>query len=380
MRCYFDHNASTPPSPEALEAFTQASLTAIGNPTSIHSDGQAARRVVEQARQDVARLLGCQPKEIVFTSGGTESDNLAMFGVVAKHVIISAIEHPAVLEPAAELERRGVRVTRVGVDSQGLVNLDGLRNALTPETGLISIMHANNETGALQPLREISEIARQAGAVLHSDGVQAAGKVPLDMAGLGVDLYSITGHKFGGLKGAGALYVREGVKLRRSQFGGRHERERRPGTENVAGIAALGAAAGWLWENGDAEGQRLEALRGRLEQSILARIPGATVNSAATARTPNTSNIAFGGLDGEAMLIALDLAGFSVATGAACSSGAVNPSHVLTAMGLSRDQAKSCLRLSLGRGNTPDQVDALVEALASVVARLRSLAPGNARS
>lgn len=377
MRCYFDHNASTPPSPEALDAFTQASLTAIGNPTSIHADGQAARRIVEQARQDVALLLGCQPKEVVFTSGGTESDNLAIFGVETKHVIISAIEHPAVLEPAAELERRGVRITRIGVNSQGVVDPGSIRNALTPETGLVSIMHANNETGAIQPLAAIAAIARQSGALLHSDGVQAAGKVPLNMAELGADLYSITGHKFGALKGAGALFVREGVKLRPSQFGGRHERERRPGTENVAGIAALGAAARWLAEHGEAERHRLAVLRDRLEQSILARIPGAKVNSAGAARTPNTSNIAFDGVDGEALLISLDLAGFSVATGAACSSGAVNPSHVLTAMGLSRDQAKSCLRLSLGRGNTAEQVDSLVEALGAAVARLRSLAPSH---
>ncbi|HNY42112.1 MAG TPA: cysteine desulfurase family protein [Bryobacteraceae bacterium] len=380
MRCYFDHNASTPPSPEALDAFVQAASHAIGNPTSIHADGQAARRIVEQARHDVAQLLGCQPKEIVFTSGGTESDNLALFGLESRHVIISAIEHPAVLESAAELERRGAKVTRVAVNSQGVVELESLGRVRASETGLVSIMHSNNETGAVQPIAEIAGIAHQSGAVMHSDGVQAAGKLPLDMAALGIDLYSITGHKFGALKGAGALFVREGVKLRRTQFGGRHERERRPGTENVAGIAALGAAARWLCEHGEDERQRLASLRDRLEQSVLARISGAMVNSADVPRTPNTSNIAFDGLDGEALVIALDLAGFSVATGAACSSGAVNPSHVLTAMGLSRDQAKSCLRFSMGRGNTAGQVDSLVDALAAVVARLRSIAPSHAQS
>ncbi len=378
MRHYFDHNASTPVSPEALEAYTHATVNAFGNPTSIHSDGQAARRIIDDSRREVALLLGCQPKELVFLSGGTESDNLALFGIEARHVIVSQIEHPAVLESAAELERRGVRVTSVPVNAQGLVDPDSIRQALTPETGLVSIMHANNETGAIQPIAEIAAIAHEAGALMHSDGVQAAGKVALDMAALGADLYSITGHKFGGPKGAGALYVREGVKLRRSQFGGRHERERRPGTENVPGIAALGAAARWQRENGPAEQLRLASLRDQLEQSILALIPGATVNCAGAPRTPNTSNIAFEGLDGEALVIAVDLAGFSIATGAACSSGAVNPSHVLTAMGLSRDQAKSCLRFSLGRENTAGQVDALVAALESAVARLRKLAPSHA--
>jgi len=378
MRHYFDHNASTPVSPEALAAYAQVTVSAFGNPTSIHTDGQAARRVVEDSRREVALLLGCQPKEIVFLSGGTESDNLALFGIDARRVIISQIEHPAVLESAAELERRGVHVTRVPVNAQGVVDPDSVRQAITPDTGLVSVMHANNETGAIQPITEIAAITHEAGALLHSDGVQAAGKVRLDMAALGVDLYSITGHKFGAPKGAGALFVREGVKLRRSQFGGRHERERRPGTENVPGIAALGVAARWQHQNGPAEQLRLASLRGQLEQAILARIPGATVNCAGAPRTPNTSNIAFDGLDGEALVIALDLAGFSIATGAACSSGAVNPSHVLTAMGLSRDQAKSCLRFSLGRTNTAEEVELLVSALESAVARLRKLAPSHA--
>ena len=375
MRSYFDHNASTPVSPEAMDAFTQTALACFGNPASIHADGQAARRAVEDARRDVARLLGCQTKEVTFVSGGTESDNLALFGIEARHLVISQIEHPAVLEAASELERRGARVTRVAVDSQGIVDPGAIRQALGEGADLVSIMHANNETGAIQPIAEIARMAHEAGATVHSDGVQAAAKVHLDMAALGVDLYSITGHKFGGPKGAGALYVREGIKLNRLQYGGRHERERRPGTENVPGIAALGAAAKWQHENGEIERTRLGGLRDRLEQSILARIPGATVNCAGAPRTPNTSNIAFDGLDGEALVIALDLAGFSIATGAACSSGAMNPSHVLTAMGLSRDQAKSCLRFSLGRTTAAEEVDSLVAALQSAVARLRRLSP-----
>ena len=357
---------------------SQAALASFGNPTSIHADGQAARRAVEDARREVALLLGCQPKEVPFVSGGTEADNLALFGVESRHLVISQIEHPAVIEAAAELERRGARVTRVPVDTQGIVDLEAIRQALSEGADLVSVMHANNETGAIQPIAEIARMARESGAAVHSDGVQAAAKVQLDMAALGVDLYSITGHKFGGPKGAGALYVREGVKLKRLQYGGRHERERRPGTENVPGIAALGAAAKWQRENGESERARLGELRDRLEQAVLARIPGAVVNSSAAPRTPNTSNIAFEGIDGEAMVIALDLAGFSIATGAACSSGAVNPSHVLTAMGLSRDQAKSCLRFSLGRTNNVEQVDALVDALETAITRLRKLAPSNA--
>lgn len=375
MRCYFDHNASTPVSAEAMEAFTRTAVGSFGNPTSIHADGQAARRAVEDARREVALLLGCQPKEITFVSGGTESDNLALFGVECRRLVISQIEHPAVLEAASELVRRGTRATWAPVDSHGIVDLDCIRKALADGADMVSIMHANNETGAIQPIEEIARMAHESGATVHSDGVQAAGKVHLDMAALGVDLYSITGHKFGGPKGAGALFVREGLKLKRLQYGGRHERERRPGTENVPGIAALGAAAKWQRENGASERARLGELRNRLETSILTRIRGARVNCADTPRTPNTSNIAFDGLDGEAMVIAMDLAGFSIATGAACSSGAVNPSHVLTAMGLSRDQAKSCLRLSLGRVNTAEQVESLVAALESAVTRLRKLAP-----
>lgn len=375
MRSYFDHNAASPVSPEALAAFSAAARDAFGNPSSIHQDGQAARRVVEEARRQVASLLGAGPKEVVFTSGGTEADNLALLGTPARHVIVSAVEHPAVLSAAQELERRGTAVSLAPVTPQGVVDLEALRALVRPETDLISVMHVNNETGAVQPLPAVAEIARAAGALLHSDGVQAAGRLPVDVRALDVDLYTLSGHKMGAPKGVGALYVREGVKLKGQIFGGRHERERRAGTENVPGIAALGAAAQWLCENRAAESARLAALRDRFEAKILARLPDTHVNSAAADRAANTANLRFDGLEGESLVIALDLAGFSVSTGAACSSGAVAPSHVLLAMGLSPAQARSSLRFSLGRGNDEAQVDALADAVHRAVARLRKLSP-----
>lgn len=376
MSFYFDHNASTPPAPEVLAALAQAASEIFGNPSSIHTPGQQARQAVEHARAQVAALLVCDPKEIVFTSGGTEADNLALLGAVEDgHVIISAIEHPAILGAAHDLERRGLQVTVLPVDGDGVLHPNDVREAIRPDTRLVSVMHANNETGVVQPVAEIAAIAHEAGALMHSDGVQACGRVTAKLHSLGVDLYSISGHKFYAPKGAGALYVRDGVKLHPMQFGGRHERERRAGTENVPGIVALGAAAEWLRQNAAGEMERLSALRSRLEWAVCSRIPGATVNCAGAARLPNTSNIRFDGIEGDALVIALDLAGFAVSTGAACSSGAVLPSHVLLAMGLTTDQAKSSMRFSLGRANTEEQVDALVAALETAVARLRKLSP-----
>lgn len=375
MISYFDHNATSPVSPEALSAMTAAARDAFGNPSSIHTPGQAARQLVEQARAEVAALLNASPKEIVFTSGGTEADNLALFGVEARHIIVSAIEHPAVLAAAAELKRRGVAVSIAPVNGDGVVDLEALRAMLRPETGLISVMHANNETGAVQPIAELAQLARGAGALLHSDGVQAAARLPVNVKALDVDLYSLSGHKMGAPKGVGALYVRDGVKVRGQLFGGRHERERRAGTENVPGIAALGAAASWLRVHREQESARVAGLRGRLEQGVLARIPHTRVNAAAAPRVPNTTNLLFEGIEGEALVIALDLAGFAVSTGAACSSGAVAPSHVLLAMGLAASQARACLRFSLGRGNDEKQVDALLDALDRAAARLRKLSP-----
>ena len=387
MAHYFDHNATTPLSEEVLECLTRVLRECYGNPSSIHTAGQRARQTVEQARAQVARWLQAEPREVVFTSGGTESDNLAIFGIMrrnggaaGKHVITTTIEHPAVLGACAQLEREGARVTRVRVGSGGVVEAEEVRKALRPETALITVMHANNETGAVQPIEAIAEIAREAGAPLHSDGVQAAGRLATDVRTLGVDLYSLSGHKLNAPKGVGVLWVRDGVRLEALQHGGRHERERRAGTENVPGIAALGSAAGWLLEHGAEEARRVAALRDRLETAIIQNVPGTRVNAGSAPRTPNTTNVLFEGVAGEALAIALDLAGFQVSTGAACSSGAVEPSHVLMAMGLDAAEARSSIRFSLGRSNDEAQVDALIEALRGAVERLRKLAPGRDRA
>ena len=350
-----------------------------GNASSIHHFGQGAKQRLEAARRQLAALIHAQPTELIFTSGGTEADNLAVLGTIRaagdrpRHVITSAIEHPAVLAPCAQLEREGISVTRLRVGASGVLNPDDVRQALRPETALISVMHANNELGTIQPIAEIAAMAREAEVPLHVDGVQALGKIPVDVAALGVDLYSLSGHKLYAPKGVGALYVRRGTRVAPILFGGHHERDRRPGTENVPGIAALGAAAESAGRALTAESERLAALRDRLETAVLARIHGTGINGSRWGRTPNTSNLYFDGVDGEALVIALDLRGFAVSTGAACSSGALTPSHVLTAIGLSAERARSSMRFSLGRGNTAEQVDALVDALEASMAHLRRI-------
>lgn len=370
-----------------LEVLVAALLEVPGNASSIHQDGQLAKQRLEASRREVATLLGCEPKELVFTSGGTEADNLAILGAVQarsvenstvekpSHVVTTAIEHPAVLNPCRELERSGVKVTYVRPRPSGIVDLEDIRQALKRETVLVSVMHANNETGALQPIAEIAQIAHENGALMHSDGVQAAGKIHVDVEALGVDLYSISGHKFYATKGIGALYVRAGVKLRPIQFGGKHERERRPGTENVPGAIAMAKAASIARGTLPLEPARLETLRNRLETGILRNVPDTGVNGGSVPRTPNTTNIYFDGLEGEAMVISLDLRGFAVSSGSACSSGAVEPSHVLLAMGLPTERARASVRFSLGASNTAEQVDALIEAVAQSAAQLRKLSP-----
>jgi cysteine desulfurase len=385
QRFYFDHNATTPVSPEVLETAVECLGQVYGNASSIHHFGQAAKQRLEMARRQAAAAIGCQPREIVFVSGGTEADNLALFGTVrqafgqtgrtSRHVITTAIEHPAVLNACAQLEREGVAVTYVPVGADGIVDPDDIRRALRADTVLVSVMHANNELGTVQPVAEIAAIAREAGVYLHVDGVQALGKIPVDVDALGADLYSVSGHKIYAPKGIGALYVRRGTRLGAIQFGGHHERDRRPGTENVPGAAAFGCAAESAAARLETDARRVGELRDRLELSILERIPHTGVNGNRAARTPNTANIYFDGLEGEALVIALDLRGFAVSSGAACSSGAVEPSHVLTAIGLRAERARASIRFSLGRSTTTEQVDALVEAVAASVAHLRKLSP-----
>ena len=383
---YFDHNATTPVAPEVLRDLTETLVEICGNASSIHHFGQAAKQRLEGSRREIAARIGSDPREIVFTSGGTESDNLAIFGIARKdlakgsgpgsgirlrnHVITSTIEHPAVLNACAQLEREGAEVTYLPVGAEGIVRLDDVRRALRSTTGLITIMHANNETGAVQPVREIGVLSRAAGAVFHSDGVQMAGRVQVNVREIGVDLYSISGHKFGAPKGIGALYVRKGTALDPMLFGGHHERDRRAGTENVPGASALGRAAAlavnWM---------EIGVLRDRLERGILSRVHGAKANGSIEHRLPNTTNICFDGIEGEAIVIALDLRGYAVSSGSACSSGAVEPSHVLLAMGLSPEEARSSVRFSLGPENTEKEVDGLIEAVEASVAHLRRISP-----
>jgi cysteine desulfurase len=378
---YFDHNATTPVSPEVLRALMPSLAEVYGNASSIHHFGQLAKQHLETARRQVAALIHCNAPEVVFTSGGTEADNLAILGTVrpespgtTQHVITTAIEHPAVMNTCAQLEREGVTVTYVPVGASGVVDPDAIRRVLRRDTVLVSVMHANNELGTVQPIAEIARFTRPAGVCLHADGVQALGKIPVDVQAVGVDLYSMSGHKIYAPKGVGALYVRKGTRISSIGFGGHHERERRPGTENVPGAMALGRAAEWVQENLVGEAERLGALRDRLETGILARIAMAGVNGGEP-RVPNTSNIYFEHVEGEALVIALDLRGFAVSSGSACSSGAVEPSHVLTAIGLTPERARSSIRFSLGHSNTAEQVDALIDAVADAVGHLRKISP-----
>lgn len=365
QRYYFDHNATTPVAPAVIDVMLPLLRDGFGNASSIHQPGQQAKQALERARRQTAAFLGCSPKEIVFTSGGTESDNLAILGIANRpgaHVVTTNIEHPAILAAC-----RGLDVTYLNADASGRVDPAALRDAMRPSTVLVSVMHANNELGTVQDIHALTDIAHQHGALFHADGVQAAGKLKLDLSN--IDLYSISGHKLNAPKGIGALYVRQGIELTPRQYGGRHEQGRRAGTENVPAAAALGAACELPRDPAS-----LGALTRRLEEGILARVPQTVVNGGAP-RVPNTTNIRFAGIEGESMVIALDLRGFAVSSGAACSSGAVEPSHVLLAIGLTRDEAKSSIRFSLGLGNTIEQVDALIEAVAASAAHLRRLSP-----
>jgi cysteine desulfurase len=389
MAVYLDYNATTPPAPEVTEAVAETMAARFGNASSVHRFGQQAKAVLDEARQRVAALLGGDPAEIVFTSGGTEADNLAIRGVAdalagtdRREIIVSAIEHEAVLTTVRALARKGWTATFLPVGADGIVSPATLRQAISDRTALVSVMHANNEIGTVQPIAELARIAHEHGALMHTDAVQSAGKLDLDVKALDVDLAAISAHKFYGPKGVGALWVRRGRRLVQQMTGGRQERTRRAGTENVPGLVGMGVAAMLALRGAEPERRRLAALRDRLEQGILANVPGTCVNGAAEPRVANTTNVSFERVEAESLLIALDLEGIAVSTGSACSSGTLEPSHVLKAMGLGTVRAQSSLRFSLGAGTTDQDIDQVLAVLPRLVEKLRSLtqAPAEVRA
>ena len=380
MRVYFDYNATTPLAPDVIEIVARASREIFGNASSVHRFGQQAKAMLDDARSSVAALVGGDPSEVVFTSGGTEADNFALRGVAEalepagrRHLIASVIEHEAVLNTLKALARRGWQVTLLPVDPSGIVSPERLRDSITDDTAIVSVMHANNEIGTIQPVAALAEIAHAHGALMHTDAVQSAGKIPVDVRALGVDLLSLSGHKFNGPKGAGALWIKRGTRVQSTMTGGKHERNRRAGTENVPAIAGLGVAARLAREKGGGEATQIAALRDRLEQRILATVPGTAVNGDRDRRVPNTTNISFDRVEAESLLIALDLEGVAVSTGSACSSGTLEPSHVLKAMGLPAHRTQNSLRFSLGTFSTEAEVDFVAGILPRLVEKLRGL-------
>ena len=376
-RIYLDYAATTPLRPEVrarMEPFLSGD--SFGNPSSLHADGQQAKRALDTARDTLADALGCQFAEISFTGGGTESDNAALFGVMlanksrGNHLITTQIEHEAVTETAHFLETLGFRVTYLPVDEFGTVSPQSVADALTDDTILVSVMHANNEVGTIQPLKEIADIVHTRGAFLHTDAVQTFGQLPVTVGALGADLITLSAHKIYGPKGVGALYVRSGITIEPLLHGGGQERERRSGTENVAAIAGFGEAVRCLLPEREAEAARLTPLRDRLWAGILAHLPNSVLNGHPTHRLPNNLNFSLPGLDAETLLLSLDRAGVSASSGSACTSGSIEPSHVLSAMGLSDARLKSALRLTLGRGTTAEEIDRTVEIVAEIAERL----------
>lgn len=379
-RIYLDHNATTPVAPAVVDRMTAVLRDEFGNPSSVHHFGQRCKGLMDEARGAVAALLEVEPSEIVFTSGGTESDNLAIRGVAEaveatgrRHLIATSIEHEAVLNTFKALAKRGWRTTLLPVDHSGVVHPDALREALRDDTALVSVMHANNEIGTVQPVAELAALAKARGALFHTDAVQSAGKVPVHPKVLGVDLLSVSAHKLYGPKGVGALWMRRGLRLLPILAGGKQERSRRAGTENVPGIVGFGVAAELARSKMAAEGARQASLRDSLEAQILQAVSGTAINGGAMPRVPNTTNISFDRVEAESLLIALDLEGVAVSTGSACSSGTLEPSHVLKAMGFPPHRTQNSIRFSLGAGNTEADVNRVIEVLPRVVDKLRSL-------
>jgi cysteine desulfurase len=380
-RSYFDYAATTPVAPEVLAAMLPFFHDTPGNPSAIYAEGQQARAAVEAARISVAKLINARADEILFLSGGTEADNMALSGILlaneckGRHIITTAIEHHAVLETCHQLEKQGASVTLLPVDSDGLLEPGAVAGAIRPDTVIVSVIMANNEIGTIQNLAEISKITRPAGVYLHTDAIQAAGRIPVDVQALGVDLLSISAHKLYGPKGVGALYVRKGTRISPILWGGGQERGKRSGTENVPGIAGLGKAAELAMSTMASEAERLAALRDKLIAGILERIPASRLNGHPTQRLPNNANFSFDHVEGESVCLNLDLAGISASPGSACSSTSTAPSHVLLALGLPQHQAFGSLRLSLGRWTTEADIDRVLEVLPDIVARLRAMSP-----
>jgi cysteine desulfurase len=379
-RIYFDHNATTPVHPAVADAMSASLRAEFGNPSSVHHFGQQAKAAIDQARSSVAALIGADPSEVVFTSGGTDGDNFAIRGTAEplarsgrRHLVASAIEHEAVVHTLKALARLGSDTTLVPIDDTGVALPDDLRAVLRDDTALVSVMHANNEIGTIQPIAELARIAHERGALFHTDAVQSAGKITIDVKKLGVDLLSISAHKFYGPKGVGAIWIRRGLRMVPISTGGKQERNRRAGTENVTSIVGMGVAAEIARARMAAESDRIGALRDRLEDGVLRAVTRTTVNGARTPRVSNTTNISFERVEAESLLIALDLEGIAVSTGSACSSGTLEPSHVLKAMGLPTHRTQNSIRFSLGAANTAADVDRTVAVLPGLVEKLRNL-------
>lgn len=378
---YLDHAATTAVHPKVLESMLPYLQDKLGNPSSIYSSGREAKAAVETARAQVAALINAQPDEIIFTSGGTEADNLALTGVATalsqqgRHIITSRIEHHAVLHTAEELERKGFQVTYLPVDPDGLINPDLLEQALTPETIMVSIIFANNEIGTIEPIDRLAKIAKKHGVIFHTDAVQAVGNIPIDVEKLNIDLLSLSGHKIYGPKGIGALYVRRGTNIKPLMQGGSQERKLRPGTENVPGIVGLGKAAELARIELPARSAHLTELRDYLIDGILSSIAHVRLNGHRTLRLPGNANFSFEFIEGESLLLSLDMAGIAASSGSACTSGSLDPSHVLMAIGLSHEVAHGSLRLTLGRENNKEDVDYVLSVLPDIVGRLRAMSP-----
>jgi cysteine desulfurase len=381
-RIYLDHNATTPVDLSVVETMRRYMTDQIGNSSSVHHEGRGAKVALEQARESIAEFINCEPSELLFTSGGTESDNLAILGTMRTlskrraHLIVGAAEHHAVLEPAEYLhEREGVALTRIPSNALGLVAPEQLREAVTESTALVSIMHANNETGAVQNIASMTAIAHEQGALFHTDAVQSVGKIPVDVRAMDVDLLSLTGHKIYGPRGAGALFVRSGVKIAPLMYGGSQERRRRPGTENVAAIIGLAKALEIAKTRMTEDEIRLRALSDYFASQLIEKIPDVRINSDPAHRLPQTVHASFYALEGEPIVLSLDIEGIAVSSGSACTAGATEPSHVLSAMGVEKSWAVGAIRFSLGRSTTKEQIDQVLHVLPGVIARLRELSP-----